>query len=35
MTIPKYLEAFRLAAREAQTREKSEVSEKRGGGEGL
>jgi hypothetical protein len=35
MTIPKYLEAFRRAAREAQTREKSEVSEKRGTEEGL
>jgi hypothetical protein len=46
MPIPKYLEAFRRAAREAetrknsitptkpQTREKSEVSEKRGGGGG-
>jgi hypothetical protein len=44
MTVPKYLEAFRRAARETsgksitppkpQTREKSEVSEKRGGGGG-
>jgi len=35
MTIPKYLEAFRRAAQQTQTREKSEVSEKRGEGEGL
>jgi hypothetical protein len=35
MTIPKYLEAFRRAARESLGREKSEVSEKRGEGEGL
>src|SRR5262249_42868056 len=35
MTIPKYLEAFRRAAQEAQTREKSEVCEIRGGGKGL
>jgi hypothetical protein len=35
MTIPKYLEAFRRAAHEAETREKSEVSEKRGTEEGL
>jgi hypothetical protein len=35
MTTPKYLEAFRQAARKTQTCEKSEVSEKRGGGEGL
>jgi hypothetical protein len=35
MALPKYLEAFRRAARDAETREKSEVSEKRGGGGGL
>jgi hypothetical protein len=35
MTTPKYLEAFRQAARKTQTCEKSEVSEKRGEGEGL
>jgi hypothetical protein len=35
MTVPKYLETFRQAIREAQAREKSEVSEKRGEGEGL
>jgi hypothetical protein len=35
MTTPKYLEAFRRAARESQTCEKSEVSEKRGKGGGL
>jgi hypothetical protein len=35
VTIPKYLEAFRRVARESRTREKSEVSEKRGEGGGL
>jgi hypothetical protein len=33
--VPKYLETFRQAARESQTREKSEVSEKRGKEGGL
>jgi hypothetical protein len=35
MVIPKYLEAFRQAAREVQTREKSEIGEKKGEREGL
>jgi hypothetical protein len=35
MSTPKYLEAFRRAARESQTCEKSEISEKRGEDRGL